>query len=131
MTNLAVDDVSASLDHFEPIHVSDSLIRLRNRSADCVLNARFRRTDDFEYFVDVIFHFVLVAGVSQKNRPAEESRKALIRLDRRDHTHVHPIRAGRLSQPQERKDHSNDNNETHEIDDSIHDVFLCDQDRGN
>jgi hypothetical protein len=93
MTNLAVDDVSASLDHFEPIHVSDSLIRLRNRSADCVLNARFRRTDDFEYFVDVIFHFILAAGVAQKNRPAEESRKALIRLDRRDHTHVHPIRA--------------------------------------
>jgi hypothetical protein len=59
MTNLAVDDVSTSLDDFEPIHAPDSLIRLSNRGADCFLNARFRRTDDFEYFVDVIFHFIL------------------------------------------------------------------------
>lgn len=84
MTKLAVDDVSTRLDDFEPIHVSDSLVRMRNRSADCVLNARFRRTDHFEYFVDVffIFHFLLAAGVFQKSRPAEESRKVLIRLDR-------------------------------------------------
>jgi hypothetical protein len=29
-----------------------------------------------------IFHFLLAAGVFQKSRPAEESRKVLIRLDR-------------------------------------------------
>jgi hypothetical protein len=74
MTNLAVYDVSSSLDDFEPIHISDSLIRVRNRRIDCFFDTRFRRTDDFKYFVDVIFHFVLAAGVSQKKGPAEAGR---------------------------------------------------------
>ena len=50
MTNLTVDDVSASLDDFEPIHISNRLVRLRDRGADCFFNTSFRRTDDFEYF---------------------------------------------------------------------------------
>jgi hypothetical protein len=70
MTNLAVDDVSTSLNDFKPIHVSDGLIRLLNRSSNCFLNARFRRADDFEYFVDVIFHFILTAFLELFSQPS-------------------------------------------------------------
>jgi hypothetical protein len=73
VTNLAVDDVSASLDDLKPIHVSNSLIRLRYGGANSFLNARFRRTNDFEYFVNVIFHFILaVAALPEK--PARRRR---------------------------------------------------------
>jgi hypothetical protein len=37
----------------------------------------------------------------------------------------------RLSWAEERKDYSDDNHEAHEIDDSIHDAFLCYWDRNN
>jgi hypothetical protein len=75
MTNLTVDDVSSSLDDFEPIHVSDSLIRLLNRSSDGFFDTRFRRTHDFEYFVDVIFHFILTAD--RKTGPPKRAVKYL------------------------------------------------------
>src|SRR5450631_2470829 len=68
------------------------LFAFPNRSADRFLNARFRRTDDFKYFVDVIFHFILAAGVSEKNRPAERavehsSGAVKYSFSRRDYTH--------------------------------------------
>jgi hypothetical protein len=75
MTNLAILDVSPSLDYFEPIHVSDGLTGLRDRSTNCFLDTRFRRTNDFEHFVDVIFHFILAAD--KKTGPPERAVKYL------------------------------------------------------
>jgi hypothetical protein len=57
MTNFAFLNVSARLDDFKPVHVSDSLACMRNRCGDSFFDTRFRRTDDFKYFVDVVFHF--------------------------------------------------------------------------
>jgi hypothetical protein len=67
MTDFAVLNVTARLDDFEPVHVSDSFARVRNRCADCFLDTSFRRTHDFEYFVYVIFHCIprLMSGRSE------------------------------------------------------------------
>lgn len=58
MAYLSVFNVPAGLDDFEPVHVPDGLAGLRNCCTDCVLYARFGRTDDFNYFVNVVFHLV-------------------------------------------------------------------------
>jgi hypothetical protein len=59
MADLTILDMSTSLDNFKPIHIPDGFARVRNRRADRFLDACFRRANNFEYFVDVIFHFIL------------------------------------------------------------------------
>src|ERR1700675_4678347 len=73
MTNLPVLNVSASFDDFKPIHVPDGLARLRNRCTDTFFDTRLRRADDFDHFVNVIFHFIL-AVASQIGKKARAAR---------------------------------------------------------
>jgi hypothetical protein len=56
MADLAVLNMPASLDDFEPVHVSDCLAGLRNRCADRFFDTCLGRTYNFNYLVDVIFH---------------------------------------------------------------------------
>jgi hypothetical protein len=69
MTDFAVLNVSARLDDFEPVHVSDSFARVRNRCADRFFDTRFGRTDDFKYFVDVVFHFSSLKKAARRSGP--------------------------------------------------------------
>jgi hypothetical protein len=68
MTNLAIHNVSASLNNFEPVHVPNSLTRVRNCRADSFFDIVFRRTNDFKYLVNVIFQFFLAVLVSPDKR---------------------------------------------------------------
>jgi hypothetical protein len=54
---LTIFNVSAGLDDFKPIHISDRFIGLRDCRADCIFDAGFRRTDNFKHFVNVILHY--------------------------------------------------------------------------
>jgi hypothetical protein len=56
MTDLAVFNVPAGLHDLKPIHISDRLVGLCNRSADRIFDAGLRRANDFKYFVNVILH---------------------------------------------------------------------------
>jgi hypothetical protein len=75
MTHFAILNVSASLDDLKPIHIPNALVSLRNGSIDCFLNVCFRRTDNFDYFVNMICHYCSSAVACRiRKRPAEASR---------------------------------------------------------
>src|SRR6202012_1012923 len=56
VTDLAVLNVAARLDHFKPIHIADGLVGLRDRRGNRVLDARLGRTYEFEHLVNMVFH---------------------------------------------------------------------------
>src|SRR5215208_7021630 len=54
--HLAVLDMAARFENFEPSQMPNGFVGTRNRRADCVFNAFFRRADKFDDFVDMLFH---------------------------------------------------------------------------
>jgi hypothetical protein len=60
MADLAVLNMPASLDDLEPVQVSDCLAGLRNCRADRFFDTCLGRTYNFNYLVNVIFHFFVL-----------------------------------------------------------------------
>src|ERR1700744_4526584 len=56
MTDFSVFNMPASLDNFKPIHVPDGLAGLSNSRTYRVFDARFGRADEFDHFINMIFH---------------------------------------------------------------------------
>jgi hypothetical protein len=67
MADLAVDNVPTRLCDFEPVHIPNSLARVRNCRTDSVFDACFRGTDNFKNLIYVIGHLSL-ATVPVDNR---------------------------------------------------------------
>ena len=60
MRDLAVGDLSARLDDFEPVEVAQRLAGGLDRVADRVVDARRRRADEFDHLVDMVGHAYLL-----------------------------------------------------------------------
>lgn len=56
MSDIAILDVSARFAHFEPSHIADRFAGARQRIFNRFLEAIRRRTDYFNFFVNVFTH---------------------------------------------------------------------------
>src|SRR5690606_37037671 len=74
MRDLAIDDVAARSDHFEPVDVADRLGCGFNRLADRRVRSFTGRTDDFYELIHVIRHD-LSSSVGAQPGPASSGKR--------------------------------------------------------